>query len=70
MYRTYVTDCLKIMINGNVRYADIVGRLKHPEERETESAESIIQRISNGLDRIGGKKENVNTEQLDGQGGN
>ena len=60
-YKIYVTDCLKVLIGGeNVpRYIDLIKNNNDAEPKET--AEQIIDRISRGLDRLGGDKENANT---------
>ena len=62
----YVTDCLRILIGSNVRYVDLISTDNN--EESTESAESIIKRISEGLDRIGGG--NSGSAEAEGYTGN
>ena len=49
MYRIYVTDSLKILTGTETRYADIVNPNKVDSK---ESANSIIKRLSAGLDKL------------------
>lgn len=54
LYKVYITDCLRALVGGNPkRYCDIVESL-YKQEKETESAEDIIERLSKKLDALGG----------------
>lgn len=51
----YITDCLKILVGGEIpRYNDLIKR-SYNGDKETESAEQIISRLSEGLDKLGGE---------------
>lgn len=54
----YVTDCLRASIGGGEtpRYVDLVGMLNNKEHKEVETAEQVIKRLSDGLNRLGGEK--------------
>lgn len=60
LYKVYVTDCLKILVGGEfMRYNDIVESLYNHDNKEIESAEEIIERLSARLDELGGGESNV-----------
>lgn len=53
LYKAYVTDALKILVGGERRYVDIVKQAYSKETKET--ASEIIERLSSGLDALGGE---------------
>ena len=62
LYKVYMTDCIKELVGGDfLRYIEFVENLYNTKE-ETESAESVIKRLSEGLDRLGGE-DNVGNER-------
>lgn len=66
MYRMYITDCLRGLVGGESvpRYVDLVDLLKSGR-KETETAEQIIERLSDRLDKIGGEKNGGNVREYD-----
>ena len=50
-YRIYVTDALKALVSGSVRYVDLIQR---KYKVETRSPEEIVDHVKNGLLKMGG----------------
>lgn len=53
LYKVYITDSLKILTGAEARYFDLVNS---NSAKSTESAESIIKRLSERLDEMGGEQ--------------
>ena len=51
-YRIYVTDCLKALADGNIRYIDLIQQQK--KKVETRTSNEIVNDIKQGLMKIGG----------------